>query len=217
MSPNVPRLTCSLPALVVASLLCAQDASAQMVTTGTTFSSIGENYWEYTGVNWSVRGPRGFFARFGSPGQGIPPFGGFQPSAGFSSGMSVQHGPWSGRINFFAGQGIRRSHVTVSPFVTGLAGYPSSIFIGRVRPFVVGYVPLGAYYSLPVADLGAANTVAGRMRRGEFVMRDGQVIPAGSEPRQRLRSSEERRPRSKQPTQVDLARAAFQQLQRRKR
>lgn len=124
-----------LPLLLQASLF------SQQLAVGTPFGSINDGYYESYGVSWNV-GWRGGFARFGMPGQSIPPFGKFDPSAGIQTGWRFGNGNIHGSIGFSAAQGSNRSFTSQTPFVTVLNGYPGAFYDFSQSPFVTGYVPV---------------------------------------------------------------------------
>jgi hypothetical protein len=129
---------------------------SQQMTIGTPFGSINDGYYESYGVSWNV-GWCGGFARFGMPGQPIPPFGRFDPSAGFQTGWRFGNGNFHGSFCFSAAQGSYRSFTSQTPFVTVLNGYPGAFYDLSVSPFVAGYVPVvGGYPVLGPALPGVA-------------------------------------------------------------
>jgi hypothetical protein len=118
---------------------------SQQITVGTPFGSINDGYYESYGVSWNA-GWRGGFARFGMPGQPIPPFGRFDPSAGIQTGWRFGSGNFHGSIGFSAAQGSYRSFTSQTPFVTVLNGYPGAFYDLSLSPFVTGYVPVVGGY-----------------------------------------------------------------------
>lgn len=130
------------------------DVSAQtMVTTSTPFQANSENFFESSGVGWSVRRP-GFFASFNNGGPIPPPFGGFNPQAGIQSGFQVRTGPWTSNFFFNFAQGTQRFSSTTAPVLTSIPGQPASFFSGTQRPFVFGLQPIvgsgiGPQFSIP--------------------------------------------------------------------
>ncbi len=150
---------------------------AQQVTISVPRQGISDNFFEYVGGNWSLMGP-GYFATFG--GLAGPPFGGFDPNLGLNTSLSFGQGDRNGRLNFSAGTARSTTIVSETPYLTVTNGIPGFFFAGRLTPFVTSYVPI--FGPPPAAlrgfnNLGAANTITGRMQRGEFHVRNGRVIP----------------------------------------
>ena len=128
-------------ALCAGSLLAlCSEASAQMVTVGTPFQSVGDSFFEGTNLGWSLNGPN-FFATFNGGGA-APPFGGYNPNAGIQGGFGFNGGPFSGGLNFNAAQGASRTFTSVTPMVTTLNGQPGYFTQSVQRPFVTGVVPI---------------------------------------------------------------------------
>ncbi|MBN2476781.1 MAG: hypothetical protein JXB62_19380 [Pirellulales bacterium] len=75
-------------------------------------------------------------------GLGVPQFGGYDPSAGLSSGFAMRGGGFNGALNWAAGQGYRQSFVSQTPSVTLTNGMPGSISDTSQSPFVMGYIPI---------------------------------------------------------------------------
>ncbi|MEZ6065257.1 MAG: hypothetical protein R3B90_06025 [Planctomycetaceae bacterium] len=125
--------------------------SAQQVTIGVTQQNFSDDFYEYVGRR---------------PG----PFGGGQ------LGDGITYGP-----GFGAGAGRSTVFTSETPFLTVTNGIPGTIFIGRATPFVTGIVPVfgngSVGFNPTFNNLGAANTLSGRMQRGEFHVVDGQVRP----------------------------------------
>ncbi len=170
-----------LTAAVVIPMLhsLADDARAQvMVRTETPLQNNSERFFESTSMGWSVRRP-GFFASFGTS-PVLPPFGGFNPNAGLTTGFSVRTGKWSSNFNFNFSQGISRSSTTIAPTVMSMNGQPASLFSGTVRPFVLGVVPVGGGFGG-----GFGNNFGG----GFFSVPRGVIVPqaGGDSLTQRLR------------------------------
>jgi hypothetical protein len=139
--------------------LSASDATAQtMIQTTVPLQSNSDSFFESSNVGWSVRG-RNFFASFNAPAP--PPFGGFNPNAGLTSGFAFRRGGFSGNLNFNFSQGYSRTSTTVAPTVMSLNGYPSNFFAGTVRPFVASVVPTigrgrgagGPFFSVPSGNI----------------------------------------------------------------
>lgn len=121
------------------------DAAAQQVTVSTPFQSLNDSFFERTGTNWGFDWGNAFFS-FGGPNMALPQFGGFDPSAGISSGIYHQRGDFSGYFNFAAGHGFRQSFVTQVPSVTMMNGQTAWIADQSISPFVMGYIPVVGGY-----------------------------------------------------------------------
>ncbi len=181
------RLT-ALILLTTASLL-----PAQQVTIGVTEEGFSDNWYGSIGGSAYGYGP-GYGFTIG--GYGPPVYGGYFPGGGIGIDYGFHRGPRSYGGAYFAGQGRSTIYSATTPYLTVTNGVPGSIFVGRVTPFVTGIVPVGPYVGpgyfgpdpafLPeLQNLGAANTIDGRLQRGEFHLVDGQVVPgpARAEPR----------------------------------
>lgn len=152
-------------AFALVALPFAGPAAAQMVTIGAPMQSVGHRFYERANVGWSLRGSN-WFARFGAP--GAVPFGGFQPGAGLSTGFGGRGGLF---LDF--SQGASSTFTSTTPMLTVTNAVPGYLFVGSTRPFVTGYAPAiggGGFYNVPspFVDLGPANTIGGRMLRGEL-------------------------------------------------
>lgn len=170
----------ALPLFGLVSVLAFQprSASGQMVTTGFPLVGVRDGFSEGIRSNWSLTGP-GIYSWFNNnSGSGIPQFGGFQPNAGLNGGFAFNRGAFGANFGFNFSQGYSRSMTSTTPVVNGFNGSPLLFQNSLQRPFVTSLIPVvgnGAAFQ----DLGAANTIRGRMLRGEFTMRNGKVIPAG--------------------------------------
>jgi hypothetical protein len=138
----------------------AMPASAQMVTTGTTAQSNGHRFGEQFSTGWTLRNPH-FTAQFG--GGGGVPFGGAAGNPGFATGF--QAGPFG--MTLSAGQSASTFSSSTSAVLTSTNGYPASMFFGSARPFVTGVAPVSSIGG-GLGNFGPANTVAGRIARGEL-------------------------------------------------
>ena len=130
---------------VGALLLPICPAWAQQVVIQTPQHSVGERFFEISSVNWSFLVPgSGAVApvtfRFGSP--AAPPFGGFDPQTGISTGMALDTNGFQARLFGNFSQGIGRTHISTTSVVTLPSGVPGFVGSRRVRPFVIGIVPL---------------------------------------------------------------------------
>lgn len=154
-----PIRSCSIALLLSLTCITASAFGQTMVQTTVPLQNNSESFFESTNVGWSVRGP-GFFATFN--GAAPPPFGGFNPNAGLTTGFAFRGNRLSGNLNFNFSQGFSRTSTTVAPTVMSLNGQPAFFFDGTVRPFVYSVVPTlgggvgGPFFSVP----------PGRMPRG---------------------------------------------------
>ena len=173
------RSILSVVAVVGALLVTSELSQAQQVTISVPGQSISDDFFEYVGGDWSLMGP-GYFATFG--GLAGPPFGGFDPNIGLSTGFSIGDDGRNARFRATAGTARSTTVVSETPMLTVTNGIPGFFFAGEVRPFVLGYIPtIGPPASPNLNNLGAANTINGRMQRGEFHVRNGKVV-AGPAP-----------------------------------
>jgi len=195
---NVSRV---LPALVVV-MLFVRTAIAQQVTVQTPLQSNSATFFEQSSVGWSMNGP-GFFARFGNPGLSRPPFGGFVPNAGLTTGFAINGGGFNTNFSFDFSQASSYSSVTQAPVLTVTNGVPGLLIAGQQRNFVTGLVPVvgngGGFFYVPstsrqpagyfngfnpgygpsVMPYSSPSPLVGRMQRGEFAMQDGHVVVPG--------------------------------------
>lgn len=181
----LPTLHQRIAGLLVVGMLWGTELPAQQVTISVPQQNVSTGYYEYIGGQWVYFGP-GFMLGFG--GQSFPQFGRFDPNAGLSGGFAFGSGGTGGQFNFNAAAGGSTTFSSYTPMLTVTNGVPGYFFEGQLTPFVTGIVPT---VSNPVVNnpafqnLGAANTLAGRMQRGEFHIRHGRVH-AGPDPRQQL-------------------------------
>ena len=165
-------------AVVLGGLLgIVSRAGAQQVTISVPQQNYSGGWYEYIGGRWVYFGP-GFSFNFG----GTPPpqFGGFDPAGGLTTGFSFGGGGTGGAFQFSAGTGGSDIYTSTTPMLTVTNGVPGSIFIGRTTPFVTGLAPVLAAdprVNPAFANLGPANTIAGRWQRGEMHIRNGRVLP----------------------------------------
>jgi hypothetical protein len=187
----------------------ARPATAQMITTQTPFQNNSASFFESTSVGWSLNGP-GYFARFGNPGLSRPPFGGYVPGAGLTTGFQTNGGGFSSNFLFDFSQGSSYSSVSTTPVLTTTNGIPGFLFAGTQQNFVTGVVPVvgngGGFFYVPstawyptgyfngfnpgygpaMAPVGSPWSVAGRYQRGEFAIQDGRVVVPGDRAADRL-------------------------------
>lgn len=169
----MPWRTVVLMAVFGASTPGAREVWGQQVTVTTPLQSVGERFFESTNVGFSFGVGSGSnvrtFARFGG-GVTPPPFGGFDPNAGLSSGFQVRRGDFSANFGFNFAQGSQRTFTTVAPKLTLTNGVPGSLFIGTQRPFVTGVVPIVGpgvgFFSVPPSQ----PTIAARVLSGELAL-----------------------------------------------
>lgn len=131
-------------------------ASAQMVTTATGYQTQAVRFEESFQVGWTYR-DRHVWAQFS--GGSIAPLGTTASHPGFTSGW--QAGPLG--FSLTAGQSTTQLSSSVTPVLTSVSGFPSSLSIGVARPFVLGTVPVGT----GVGNLMVSSPLAERMARGE--------------------------------------------------
>lgn len=170
----------SLPLFSFVCVLTFQpfSASGQMVTTGFPLVGVRDGFSEGIRSNWSLTGP-GIYNWFNNnSGSGIPQFGGFQPGAGLSGGFAFNRGAYGANFGFNFSQGYSRSMTSTTPVVNGFGGSPLIFQNSLQRPFVTSLIP-NVGNGAAFRNLGAANTIRGRLLRGEFSMRDGKVVPTG--------------------------------------
>jgi hypothetical protein len=183
-------------------LLAACRADAQQVTVQTPLQNNSATFFEQSSVGWSMNGP-GFFARFGNPGLSRPPFGGFVPNAGLTTGFAINGGGFNTNFNFDFSQGSSYSSVTQAPVITLTNGVPGFLIAGQQRNFVTGLVPVvgngGGFFYVPstswqpagyfngfnpgygpaLMPTAPASPIAGRLQNGEFTMQNGRVVAPG--------------------------------------
>ncbi len=148
----------------------------QMISTGVPLVGARHSFFENIGINsgFSVGGFSSPFNRYPA----VPQFGGFTPGAGLNGGFGIHSGHFGAHLGFNFAQGSSRSIVSNTPIVTGYSGFPMLFQNSVQRPFVTGVFPVvGNGAVLP--NLGAANTIPGRLMRGEFRMVNHKVVPAG--------------------------------------
>jgi len=175
--PSFRRGSLPLFGLIAALFFGPSNVFGQMVTAGFPLVGARSSFSEGIGINAGFRGS-GFVSPFNNFGGGGPRFGGFNPNAGLSGGFGINNGGFGARFGFNFSQGSSRSFVGNAPVVTGFQGVPLTFQNNVQRPFVTRLIPNvgnGAAFQ----NLGAANTVRGRMLRGEFRMENGKVVPAG--------------------------------------
>lgn len=204
MSRRLQLTSLAVFAAAVSSLAASEAAAQTMVTTTTPLQANSENFFESSGVGWSVRRP-GFFASFNNGGPIPPPFGGFNPQAGIQSGFQVRNGPWTGNFFFHFAQGSQRFSSTTAPVLTSIPGQPASFFSGTRRPFVFGLQPIvpggfGPQFSIPS---GAA------LQPGSGLSPVQQAIANGFKPQNLGRAKPEKREPPRTATVQDRSSSAF--------
>lgn len=151
-------------------VLLTNSAFAQQISTSTGLRSNSTRFGESFQSSWSYRKP-GLSMQFNGGGG---PFGGLPGNPGIATGLQI--GGFQG--NFSAGQFSSTNSSSFTPMLTTTNGYPGGMFIGTRRPFVIGVAPVVGGFDPAFAPLGAANTPAGRLARGEFQFVNGRVVPA---------------------------------------
>ena len=115
---------------------------AQQVLSSAPSGRFSEHWYENLGTSFYLeqnfsRG--GWFFNWGAP--VFPPFGGYDGrDARF--GVAVRQGNFRGRLNFWANQGVHRSMMMESPYITMPNGGYGAIQSGTWRPFVMGWAPV---------------------------------------------------------------------------
>jgi len=180
--PVTRLLTLTLALTLLALDLTASRVSAQtMIQTTVPMQSNSDSFFESFSTGWSVRGPR-FFASFNAPAP--PPFGGFNPNAGLTSGFAFRSGKFGGNLNFNFSQGYSRTSTTVAPTVMSLNGYPSNFFAGTVRPFVASVVPTigggGPFFSVPSGNILRGQGLAYRLSQLQERLVEGRRLESSS-------------------------------------
>jgi len=119
--------------------------SAQQMTIGTPFHTLGDNFFERMGVNFAGN-YRGINFSVGSYGQAVPTFGEPKLGSGLTTGFAIV-GP-KGQLNFAVdlSQGYTQSAVTQAPTVTIMNGQQGYVSDTSQTPFVISVVPVvGAF------------------------------------------------------------------------
>jgi len=126
-------------------------ASAQLINSTVTSSSIGSSYSENHSINWSLGGPNWFA---GVNNQVASPFGPSTANGGLSGGFGFGGNRASGGLGFNFAQGSNRTMSGTSQSLTTMDGQSGSFFSGTVRPFVIGLTPVVGGYPTGPAGLG---------------------------------------------------------------
>lgn len=140
--------------------------SAQQVATQMPLQHNGSSFFEQTHISWGINNPH-YFVSFNGGGA-TPPFGGFSPGVGLNGGFATGHG----RLSFGIAQGSSASSSTFAPMLTTTSGHPGSLFIGSVRPFVVGVSPI---VGTGFGNAGAVGPLAQRIANGELMLDNGKI------------------------------------------
>ena len=156
--------------IVTFSACWTHSADAQQITTQSGLRANGTRFSESFQSSWTYQRP-GVTIQFNGGAGG--PFGGQPGNPGFTSGFRA--GNFQG--SFSAGQFSSTNSTSITPVLTTTDGYPGGLFIGTVRPFVVGVQPVVPTSPL-LPNFGDANSIGGRLARGEFSIVDGRVVPA---------------------------------------
>jgi hypothetical protein len=151
-------------------LVGISSAEAQQITQGTPINSAGHSFYENFSFGWGFNRPPS--GNFGGLQLNVMNGGGAPQPGGIAGGFAGGNG---GYFGFSAMQGSRRGLSSTTPMVTTMNGQMGFIFDGSQSPFVIGSIPVvgeGVY-----VDYGAANTIEGRLRRGEMHIDErGRVI-----------------------------------------
>jgi len=83
-------------------------------------------------------------------GSAVPQFGGYDPSAGMTSGFHVHRDGFNASLNWTAAQGYRQTFTSQTPSVTLTNGVPGYISDTSQSPFVISYIPVvGGFPTFP--------------------------------------------------------------------
>lgn len=184
---------------VAALLLSGETLYAQrtMATVGTPFRTLNHSFFERNGVSWDVRSTPGaqtpWFASFNGAGRAIPPFGGFQQGAGLQGGIGFGGSGFRGNLGFEFSQGASTSMTSQTPSVTLMNGQLGFVADTSQSPFVISVVPVvgnGVF-----KNYGAANTIYGRLARGEIHLDESGRVQPG--PNRELPQLHPRQPKAK--------------------
>ncbi len=129
---------------VLGCFFVADRAVGQQATIATPQQTVSDSFFEHIGSSWGMHGKNWFF-QFGPPGNpnaAIPPFGGFDPSAGANLGFGFGGGGWGGNFLGNFSQGSRRSFTSTTPSVTVQNGVPGFISDSSLTPFVISQIPV---------------------------------------------------------------------------
>lgn len=147
------RIVCSL----IIALICSSAANqccGQMVTTSVPYHTSSSSFFENNSITWSLRG-KNWFANSGGP--PLPPFGGMAGGAavagGLWGGLGFAGGGVHGKLGFNFSQGSTRAFSSTTPSLTTMNGYPGSISLGVLQPFVTGINPVVGNYAAASAPL----------------------------------------------------------------
>ncbi|WP_404308061.1 hypothetical protein [Neorhodopirellula lusitana] len=139
-----PTLNLVCPAFLLGMILALATApttaNAQLIQTQVPAQNIGNSYYEGFALGWGIQGP-GFFGNFNGI-QAPPPFGGFDPNAGATTGVGFRRGGWSGNLGLSLNQGSSRSNTSTTASVTTTDGLPGNITNQTYTPYVTGIVPI---------------------------------------------------------------------------
>lgn len=134
--------------LIIAAMLVLPGSvfAQSQVTLQTPFQGTRSSFFESFNMGWNFNfggSGGGVVASFNNGGAGsFPPFGGFNPQAGISSGMHISGGDVSAGFNWGFSQGAQRSFVSQTPVITGIPGQPMFLRSGLQVPFVTGFTPV---------------------------------------------------------------------------
>lgn len=119
----------------------AEQVSAQQVTVGAPFNSVGDSFYEHMGTSWGGNF-KGVDFSFGGGGLSTPQFGGYDANAGARMGVGFGGRGYSGQFNIFGGQGYRQNYVSQTPSVTLPQGVPGYFSDTSQTPFVISQIPV---------------------------------------------------------------------------
>jgi len=172
-------------------------AAAQQVTVTTPYNSVSDGFFERMGVNWGFNW-KGINASFGGANLAVPPFGGFDPSAGMNFGFGSNRPGRSGFFNFFANQGYRQSFTSQAPSVTLFNGQRGFFSDTSQSPFVIGQIPVvGGFPVVPYA-------VPVMPHPGFSMSAPAGVLPATNPRNPRVQAMRQQLAQRRQPAAADL-------------
>jgi hypothetical protein len=129
-------------------------ALAQQANIATPSVASGDSFFENYGLNfgYSKMGRNGGFFFNNGGGGVVPPFGGFDPSAGANFGLGGNIGGGRFFMNGTASQGSNRSMVSQTPSVTLMNGQIGTITDTVQFPFVTSILPVVGDPVSPLAE-----------------------------------------------------------------
>jgi hypothetical protein len=180
-------------------LSVATSVSAQQVTVGTPFVSVGDSFVESFGLGFSFGFPGRGFTGGGVSSDigssrivGFNPFpvawpaggfGAFDPGAGASFGWGIRGDGLSGGFNLAAAQGSSRNLSATAGSLTVTNGVPGFFAATTQRPFVTGLIPVVGDYGGGIAPVfGPAALMPMPTNRSSVVRERINRLKAGERP-----------------------------------